>query len=146
MTQKKSQISLDEQLIDAKAYAKEQKQLRKIEKIKKRYEKKSPMGFDKKMFIFEMVDFIVVELFAMWAIVQDPSQLSSLLGLIAPVVGSVVAYKSYTDKATAQNTKGGITYDMAMKSMELNNATNINFDNGNVADDNAESVDSNAVG
>lgn len=86
------------------------------------------MGFDKKMFIFEMVDFIAIEVFAMWAMVhfEDASQISSLLGLITPVVGGVVAYKSYTDKATAQNTVGGITYDIAMKNWEQQNSVDSN--------------------
>lgn len=108
---------------EAVAYAEEQRELREIEKIKHKYDKKKPMGFDKKMFIFEMIDFIAIEIFAMFAMIylRDSSSLASLFTLITPVVGGVVAYKSYTNKATAQNTKGGITYDIAMKQWEAEN-------------------------
>lgn len=138
---------LKKELSEAKLYAKQQKELRKIEKIKSKYEKKSPMGFDKKMFIFEMVDFIAIEVFAMWAMVhfEDASQISSLLGLIAPVVGGVVAYKSYTDKATAQNTVGGITYDIAMKNWEQQNSVDSNSC-GDSSEDSTTEENSGAVG
>lgn len=60
---------------------------------------------------------LLYAMFAMWHF----ADLSYLGVLITDIAGQVITYYIYAKKATAQNTKGGITYDLAM--LEHENAT-----------------------
>lgn len=52
------------------------------------------------------------------------ADLSCLGVLITDIAGQVITYYIYAKKATAQNTKGGITYDMAMLEHGLSDVNN----------------------
>ena len=47
-------------------------------------------------------------------LLQDLSSLYALIGIVAALAGSIWAY---CEKSKAENTKGGITYDAAMRNM-----------------------------
>ena len=49
---------------------------------------------------------------------------SPLVTLISLVVGETVSYGIYAAKSKAENVQGGITYDMAMKQLELEKQRN----------------------
>lgn len=53
---------------------------------------------------------LIYAMLAMWHF----ADLSYLGVLITDIAGQVITYYIYAKKATAQNTKGGITYDLAM--------------------------------
>lgn len=53
---------------------------------------------------------LIYAMFAMWHF----ADLSYLGVLVTDIAGQVITYYIYAKKATAQNTKGGITYDLAM--------------------------------
>lgn len=49
---------------------------------------------------------------------------SPLITLISLVVGETISYGIYSAKSKAENTQGGITYDIAMKNFELEKQKN----------------------
>ena len=53
---------------------------------------------------------LIYAMLAMWHF----ADLSYLGVLVTDIAGQVITYYIYAKKATAQNTKGGITYDLAM--------------------------------
>lgn len=61
-----------------------------------------------------VVNCTIVELYSMVAMWHF-GDLSALYSLIGAVVGESIAYVSYCGKAKKENTKGGITYEMAMQ-------------------------------
>lgn len=62
-------------------------------------------------YLFVILNVILVyAMFVMWYF----ADLSCLGVLITDIAGQVITYYIYAKKATAQNTKGGITYDLAM--------------------------------
>ena len=81
---------------------------------KKRTKRKKKMEFSKKCFLLIVLNCSVVELYSM-AAMWHFSDLSALYSLIGAVVGESLAYISYCAKAKKENTRGGITYDMAMQ-------------------------------
>ncbi|MCC8047314.1 MAG: hypothetical protein LIP12_17810 [Clostridiales bacterium] len=60
------------------------------------------------------IEIIIYSEVAMWAR-YDLSALYALIGVPAAMFGT---FWTYCEKSKAENTKGGITYDMAMKDME----------------------------
>ena len=67
------------------------------------------------IYLFIILNVILVySMISMW----NFADLSCLGVLITDIAGQVITYYIYAKKATAQNTKGGITYDMAMWSMD----------------------------
>ena len=63
------------------------------------------------MYLFIILNVILIyAMLAMWHF----ADLSYLGVLISDIAAQVITYYIYAKKATAQNTKGGITYDLAM--------------------------------
>lgn len=94
----------------------------KDEKKKSVYHLKKPTT-DKliAIYLFIILNVILVySMISMW----NFADLSCLGVLITDIAGQVITYYIYAKKATAQNTKGGITYDMAMLEHGLSDVNN----------------------
>ena len=73
------------------------------------------------IYLFIILNVILVySMISMW----NFADLSCLGFLITDIAGQVITYYIYAKKATAQNTKGGITYDMAMLEHGLSDVNN----------------------
>lgn len=73
------------------------------------------------IYLFIILNVILVySMISMW----NFADLSCLGVLITDIAGQVITYYIYSKKATAQNTKGGITYDMAMLEHGLSDVNN----------------------
>ena len=73
------------------------------------------------IYLFIILNVILVySMISMW----NFADLSCLGVLITDIAGQVITYYIYAKKATAQNTKGGITYDMAMLERGLSDVNN----------------------
>lgn len=73
------------------------------------------------IYLFIILNIILVySMISMW----NFADLSCLGVLITDIAGQVITYYIYAKKATAQNTKGGITYDMAMLKHGLSDVNN----------------------
>lgn len=73
------------------------------------------------IYLFIILNVILVySMIIMW----NFADLSCLGVLITDIAGQVITYYIYAKKATAQNTKGGITYDMAMLERGLSDVNN----------------------
>ena len=73
------------------------------------------------IYLFIILNVILVySMISMW----NFADLSCLGVLITDIAGQVITYYIYEKKATAQNTKGGITYDMAMLERGLSDVNN----------------------
>lgn len=81
---------------------------------------KSKMSFSKKIFIFIAINLVVIEVYAMWAMVyfKDFSSLYALIGLATPIVGIVASFVTYSSKSAIENSKGGIVYETTMRGLE----------------------------
>lgn len=84
-----------------------------------------------KVFAFGLfVNFTAIEIFTAWATIQSFTlayaigmmpDFTPLVTLIGAVIGQTISYGIYANKAKAENTRGGITYDIAMQQFEQNN-------------------------
>ena len=103
----------------------EQQQRIKEEKyeLKHRFQKKK-YPFSKLLLIFLFVNFTILELFTGWVTIQSFTlaytkevmpDLTPLITLIGAIVGQTISYGVYAAKSKAENTAGGITYDLAMQ-------------------------------
>ena len=73
------------------------------------------------IYLFIILNVILVySMISMW----NFADLSCLGVLVTDIAGQVITYYIYAKKATAQNTKGGITYDMAMLERGLSDVNN----------------------
>lgn len=91
-----------------------------IERYNKLSQEKQRISFNLKkpttdkmiaIYLFIILNSVLVyAMVAMWHF----ADLSYLGVLITDIAGQVITYYIYAKKATAQNTKGGITYDLAM--------------------------------
>lgn len=73
------------------------------------------------IYLFIILNVILVySMISMW----NFADLSCLGVLVTDIAGQVITYYIYAKKATAQNTKGGITYDMAMLEHRLSDVNN----------------------
>lgn len=73
------------------------------------------------IYLFIILNVILVySMISMW----NFADLSCLGVLVTDIAGQVITYYIYAKKATAQNTKGGITYDMAMLKHGLSDVNN----------------------
>lgn len=73
------------------------------------------------IYLFIILNVILVySMISMW----NFADLSCLGVLITDIAGQVITYYIYAKKATVQNTKGGITYDMAMLEHGLSDVNN----------------------
>ena len=89
--------------------------------------KKKALSFGKKMhtillinsFILELVViFVTYQSFQLAFVTGGVPDLTPLVTLIGIILGQTVEYGIYSNKAKAENTQGGITYDLAMKNDE----------------------------
>ena len=73
------------------------------------------------IYLFIILNVILVySMISMW----NFADLSCLGVLVTDIAGQVITYYIYAKNATAQNTKGGITYDMAMLEHGLSDVNN----------------------
>ncbi len=119
--QVKSRWEYKKALDEATDYAKAVKQEETLRAIRHANDvPRQHMSFSKKIFIFIAINLVVIEAYAMWAMVhfQDFSSLYSLIGLATPIVGIVASFITYSNKSAIENSKGGIIYETTMKEME----------------------------
>ena len=85
------------------------------------------LPFAKMLAIFLFVNFTTLEIFTIWVTVKTFTlayavsimpDFAPLLALLGAVIGQTLSYWIYSSKAKAENTIGGITYDLAMKDFE----------------------------
>lgn len=103
----------EEELKKAEEYAEIQRQKREINEILHQYdEPKKPLTTSKKLTIFALADCVVIQLFAMFAMLHmnDISALYSLIAIVGTVVCEVFSLASYNHKSMRENTEGGIIY------------------------------------
>lgn len=86
----------------------------------KRKKKKKKIQTSKLAMAFIFINCTFIEIYSMIAMWYF-ADLSALYSLIGAVLGESVAYISYCAKAKKENTKGGITYDLAMMNPRLDN-------------------------
>jgi hypothetical protein len=79
---------------------------------KAKYRRRVPTS--KLLAVFLIVNFMLVELYAMFAMIYL-KDLSALYVLISSVVGEVMTYLIYVKKSNNDNSQGGIVYEMAMR-------------------------------
>lgn len=73
--------------------------------------------------IFLLVNFTIIEIFTGYvtlaalqvAMVSGVMDFTPLVAFIGAFIGEVATYFTYNKKATAENTQGGIIYDLAMR-------------------------------
>lgn len=97
-----------------------------IRKLNNEYKHKASVPTAKLFAVFLFVNFTIVEVYSMWAMIYL-RDLSSLSTLITTVIGQVITYWIYSRKSTVENSCGGITYDLAMQNLQnqlINNQVN----------------------
>lgn len=91
--------------------------------------KKFPTG--KVLMWFLFVNCTIVELFTGWVTVQSfklayatmiTPDFTPLNTLVGTIVAEVIGFAVYCIKSMKENTKGGIVYEAAMRSLDSNNA------------------------
>lgn len=96
------------------------------------------LPFAKLIAIFLFINFTVLEIFTIWITIQSFSlgyaigmmpDFGPFLTLLGAIMGQTLSYWIYSSKAKAENTQGGITYDMAMYQLQQNQFID---DQGNV--------------
>lgn len=89
--------------------------------------KKKEISFSKKMhtillinsFILELiVIFVTYQSFKLAFITGGTPDLTPLVALIGIIIGQTVEYGIYSNKSKAENTQGGITFELAMRENE----------------------------
>lgn len=101
-------------------YARRQKFNKEIDEIKYGKEGKQKMALSKKLTIFLLANFTIVELYVLFVmyVFQD---ISALPSLITVVIGDVVAFIVYMIKSLKENTSDkGFMYELKMKDTENN--------------------------
>jgi len=101
-------------------YARRQKFNKELDEIKYGKEGKQKMALSKKLTIFLLTNFTVVELYVLFVmyVFQD---ISALPSLITVVVGDVVAFIVYMIKSLKENTADkGFMYELRMKDADNN--------------------------
>lgn len=106
---------------------KERKRKLFTDKIKTFFSFIPKISTSKKLIWFLFLNCTIIEVFTGYVILKNlelaaftgmPPDLSPLVALIGAVVGEVIGYGVYSAKATKENIKDGISYELAMK--ELN--------------------------
>lgn len=92
-------------------------------------------SWSKLLLVFLFINFTLLEGFVGYITIKTLTtalamgllpDFSPLITLISLVVGETISYGIYAAKSKAENTQGGITYDMAMKNFELEQKKNSN--------------------
>lgn len=86
--------------------------------------KSKRLSTDKLIAIYLFIILNVILMYSM-VVMWHFADLSCLGVLITDIAGQVITYYIYAKKATAQNTKGGITYDIAMMEHESSVTNNV---------------------
>jgi hypothetical protein len=106
------------------------KRQQKIDEEKKELHKKKKITTTKLLILFLFINCTIIELFTGWTVVQSlqlakytnlAPDFSPLTTLIGVTIGEIFSFAIYALKSTKENTKNGITYDIAMKQFEINN-------------------------
>lgn len=89
-------------------------------KLKQKVPKLKKRTSSKMFLIMIFVNCSAIEIFSMWITYKSLElvgvvDLSAVIALIGAVIGESLSYLIYAHKATKENMKGGITYDIAMK-------------------------------
>ena len=94
--------------------------------MKTKKEKKKP-SWSKVLLLLLFINFFIIEFFIGWVTVQSFSlafdlgispDFSPLLALIGAVISETISYGIYCAKSKAENTKGGVVYDLAIKDQD----------------------------
>lgn len=105
----------------AEREALEIKQRQEIYEIRHQYDTaKKPLTMGKKLTIFALADCVVIQIFAMFAMLylQDISAMYSLIAIVGSIFCEVFSLISYNHKSTRENTEGGINYQNMMNEFE----------------------------
>ena len=98
-----------------------------IKKYKEKHIKLKFPSFSKMLLVFLSANFTILEIFIGWVTIKSFSlglsinampDFTPLVSLIGVVLGHTVSYWIYSAKSKAENTVGGITYEMARMQME----------------------------
>lgn len=101
-------------------------------KLRNSLKNKTKLTTTKLLILFLFINCTIIELFTGWITIQSiqlalqtglAPDFTPLVTLISAVVGEVVGFAIYAIKSTKENTKNGITYDIAMR--QNNNSNNI---------------------
>ena len=102
----------------ARRYAQRQKFKQKINRIKYGKDGKCKMSTGKKLTIFLLVNFTIVEIYTLY-IMYFLRDISALPSLITVVIGEVIALMVYQVKSLKENTANtGFMYELKMKDAE----------------------------
>lgn len=88
-------------------------QKKSVKQVKKRRKKKKK-EFGKIALLLIIFNCAIVEVYSMVAMWHF-GDLTALYSLIGAVVGASIAYIAYCGKSAKENTRGGITYELAMQ-------------------------------
>ena len=115
-------ISQREMALQQREWAKQKKILQRQQKIKQeKREIKHPhrlkLTTSKLLAFLLFLNCTCIEIFSCWAIKRsiEVAVIDSLVALITAVVEEGIGYWVYAAKSKAENTQGGIVYEMAMK-------------------------------
>lgn len=112
----------------ARKYAKRQKFWDEVEQIKYGKSGKRKMPTSKKLTIFLLANFTIVEIYTLY-IMYYLRDISTLPTLITVVIGEVVALVIYQIKSLKENTANtGFMYELRMKDAETCNTKEIDND------------------
>ena len=113
-----------------KARLKNESAVRKMElrETKNKYKQKKKISTTKLIALYLFILLNVVLAFAMYMMYRL-SDLTYLGVLITDIVAQVITFLIYVVKSTKENTQGGITYETAMRSFQVESFSQINNDN-----------------
>lgn len=95
-----------------------------IEKIKYGEIGKTKMTMSKKLTIFLLINFIVIQIYSM-VVMLVRYDLSALPTLISVVVGEVMVLFGYLIKSMIENKSGGVTFETAMYKLHNDNNNSV---------------------
>lgn len=101
--------------------------------LKNKYKRRFKVNTTKLFLFWVFASCTCIEVYVMYItheaiVMTGVVDLSAIVALIGAIVGQILSFLTYSKKAEKENTKGGITYDMAMKNYE-NDAKNNECEN-----------------
>ena len=113
---------------EEKRWAQEKNLIQRKNKIneekKKLKDNKTAISTTKLIVAFLFINCTIIEIFTGWvtikslemaAITGQPADLTPLVTLVGAVVSEIIGFAVYAAKSAKENSKGGITYDLAMR-------------------------------
>lgn len=113
---------------EEKRWAQEKNLIQRKNKIneekKKLKDNKTAISTTKLIVAFLFINCTIIEIFTGWvtikslemaAITGQPADLTPLATLVGAVVSEIIGFAVYAAKSAKENSKGGITYDLAMR-------------------------------